>query len=268
MKPPVATACRIAGTTVLILGLAVNARADLRSCTASDPGMKVLLDDIVDASGAASPLMLPLRFRLEANLQKLKAEAGLQLTVVRCPNRQPQQPSDFRKSLVDDLNAHQVVLELWGTTMMTTDNTGAQVHDAYIGYVLVPVHFYEFDSGNPPGVFLVARRAQNIASVDDLLKLVDPGTELPAYAALAAGTRALKAGEYDLARKQLCKAEALLKLSAQARPDPTLEALQNYAAQKAGEVVARVRADPRGSNGVLASLPFNTSGGCSAGVTP
>lgn len=248
---------------VLTIVSASAVRAQIVACPGvSEPGLKVLLDDIGDvAAASASPLMQPLRFRVEANLQQLKAETGLQLTVVRCARRRPQDPSEFQRQLVRDLNTQKVVLEVWGSTTQVTEGEGAPYHEASIGYLLVPIRFYEFDTGNPPGAFVVSRRTRMIGSADEMLKLLDQAGELAAYTAITAGTRALKAREYDVARTQLCKAELLLKDVADVGTDSTRTALRTYAGRLAGETVDQARKDGA-YHGVLKALPISTSAGC------
>ncbi len=238
--------------------------AQIVSCSGVDgTGYKVLLDDIVHSSGAAaSPLMLPLIHRLDANLEQLKIETGLSLTIVRCPKRHPDDPADFRKPLVEDLNARHVVLEIWGTTTQVVDGSN-KYEEASMGYALIPVRFYEFNAIQPPSVFLVPRRARSVSSVEDLVKLVDQAGLLKAYVAVGAGTRLLRTRSYDLARTQLCKAESLLAVQ---RPQPSSHdaALLDYVRRLAGETVAQAKQDPA-YRGPLKVLPISAGHGC--GVT-
>jgi hypothetical protein len=226
-----------------------------------DPGFKILLDDIFDAAaGAASPLMHSLMFRVETNLEQLRVESGLPLKVIRCAKRRPSDPSDFKRELVEQLNAHQVVLEVWGTTAQATDSAGAPIHEATVGYVLVPVRFDEFTHGQPPGAFLLSRQAKSVTSVDELVRLVDQAGELAAYVSVSSGVKLLRAREYDRARAQLCRSEGLLTRAAGTTPGVRDKSLISYVQRLTVEVVTQAKADPAYS-GVLKALNI-TAGSC------
>jgi hypothetical protein len=225
---------------------ATPAKAQLVPCAGvQDPGFKILLDDIFDsAGGGASPLMLSLVHRLSANLEQLQVESRLSVKVVRCVKRRPTDPSAFRRSLVEQLNARQVVLEIWGTTTQATDVNGAPIHEAVVGYLLVPVRFDEFDLGEPEGAFLLSRQVKSVTSVDELVRLVDQSGELAAYAAVSMGVKLLRAGEYDQARAQLCRADGLLARVAAAAPSARDRKLIEYVQRLASDVVEKAKADP------------------------
>ena len=143
--------------------VAVPAQAQIIPCSGvNEPGFKVLLDDIAASDGKASPIMQPLIHRIDANLEQLEVEAGPAFKVLRCEKRKPNSPADFKKALVQQLTDSKVMLEVWGTTSQVTDG-GEQVHEASIGYALMPVRLREFDSPNTPGAFLVGRRAKSVA---------------------------------------------------------------------------------------------------------
>jgi hypothetical protein len=250
----------------LLSVLTGTASGQIVPCTGvAEPGFKVLLDDIEAADGTATPLVDLLVSRLDANLEQLNVEARLPMKVVRCTKRHPESPGDFRKPLVQDLTARRVMLEVWGTTVEVTDG-GEKVHEATIGYALVPIRFYEFDAPAPPGAFVVLRRAKSVTSPADLLQLVDQAGTLAAYSAVAAGTKLLRDGEYDDARAQLCKAESMLKAitpaPAAGSPD---QALLAYASRLAADAVAQAQADPN-YQGRLKALPAAATKQC--GVTP
>ena len=189
---------RLAFLVLASLAVAVPSAAQIVPCSGiQDRGFKILLDDIFDAAGgAASPLMQSLIYRLSTNLEQLQVESGLPLKVVRCAKRRPSDPSEFRRPLVEQLNARQVVLEVWGTTAKATDQTGAEVHEATVGYLLVPVRFDEFTDGQPSGAFLLSRQAKSVTSVDELVRLVDQAGELAAYVAVSTGVKLLRSKEY------------------------------------------------------------------------
>jgi len=250
--------------TLIALARPADVIAQLVPCSGvSEPGFKVLVDDIVaDGAAGPSPLMFPLVHRLDANLEQLRLETGLALKIVRCAKRRPSDPSDFRQDLVGQLNARQVVLEIWGTMARVTDASGESFHEASIGYVLVPVRHYEFGRPEPPGAFLVPRRADEVASIDALVRLVDQSGRVAAYAALGAGTRLLRAKEYLPARTQLCRAELLLRALAP-KPRSPDAALMAYAQRLAGEAVREARAG--GSPAMRDLFPPQLEKGCAGG---
>jgi hypothetical protein len=247
---------------IAAMGATSPARAQLVQCGGvNEPNTyKVLLDDIIPAGGAPSPLLGVLVHKLDANLEQLKLETGLPLRVVRCEKRRPGDPAVFRKPVVQDLTARQVVLEVWGTTIQVAEPGAAPYHEASIGYAVVPVRFYEYGETNPQSAFVVPRRADSLGSTEALLKLVDQAGTLAAYAAVGAGTKLLKGREYDKARAQLCRAEALLGALSprEGTPDASLLA---YVKRLAGEAVTDVRADA-GYRGPLKVLPVDPAAGC------
>jgi hypothetical protein len=213
---------------------------------------KVLLDDITDASGSALPLLHTLASRVDFNLEQLRTESGLPLTVVRCAKRRPQDPAEFTRSIVQRYAARRVVLEVWGTTAQETGG-GASEHVAALGYMLMPVRLYEFDAANRLGAVRVERRA-SVTSAEALAGLVDDAGRMSAYVALSAGAKLLRELEYDRARSQACKAAAILGRATGPATTPGERALADYAQRLARDVVAAARADA-GYRGVLKALP-------------
>jgi hypothetical protein len=260
-----ATRVRVGLAGLLLLALlacAAPTSAQIVPCRGiQDPGFKILLDDIFDSvGGTASPLMTSLIFRVSTNLEQLQVESGVPLKVIRCAKRRPSDPSDFKRALVEQLNAHQVVLEVWGTTAQATDSAGAPIHEATVGYVLVPVRFDEFTQGQPAGAFLLSRQAKSVTSVDELVRLVDQSGELAAYAAVSTGVKLLRARDYDRARAQLCRSQGLLTRAAGATPSARDKALIDYVQRLASDVVTQAKADPT-YTGVLKALNIN-AGSC------
>jgi hypothetical protein len=256
------TVVRVLTTAVVlavVLGAAAPATAQIVPCSGvQDRGYKILVDDIFDAAGGvASPLMQSLIFRVSTNLEQLQVESGLPIKVVRCAKRRPSDPSDFRRPLVEQLNARQVVLEVWGSTAKATDATGAEVHEATVGYLLVPIRFDEFTTGQPAGAFLLSRQTKSVTSVDELVRLVDQSGELAGYVALSTGVNLFRAKQYDQARAQLCRSESLLTRAAGATPATRDKTLIAYIQKTAADVVSQARNDPA-YNGALKLLPDST----------
>ncbi len=248
---------------IALLSVAAPAEAQLVPCAGiQGTGYKILLDDIFDAAGGtASPLMSSLVFKLTTNLEQLQLESGLPLKVIRCAKRRPSDPADFKRPMVEQLNARQVVLEVWGTTAQATDTAGSPVHEATVGYLLVPVRFDEFTQGQPSGAFLSSKQAKSVTSVEDLVRVVDQSGELAAYVAVSTGVKLLRARDYEAARAQLCRADALLtKVSSGQPPAMRDKALMSYVQALAADVVAQARKDPA-YTGTLKS-PLLSAGGC------
>ena len=239
-----------------VLALAEPSRAQITPCGGiQEAGFKILLDDIFEAnSRTPTPLMASLLGRLAANLEQLQVESGLALKVVRCEKRRPSDPSAFTRPLVEQLDARRVVLEIWGSTALATDASGAPIHEVTVGYVLVPVRFDELTVGQPTGAFLSSRQAKSLTSLDDLVSLVDQSGELAAYAAVTTGVKLLRSRDYDKARTQLCRASGLLAKAARAAPTAREKSLIDYVDRLAAEVVVRARADAVYS-GALKALP-------------
>ena len=250
----------LAATAVLCS--AAPATAQIVPCAGiQSTGYKILLDDIFDAAGGTtSPLLPSLAFKLTTNLEQLQLESGLPLKVIRCAKRRPTDPADFKRPLVEQLNARQVVLEVWGTTAEATDPSGSKVHEATVGYLLVPVRFDEFTQGQPSGAFISSKQAKSVTSVDDLVRVIDQSGELAAYVAVSTGVKLLRAKDYDSARAQLCRADALLtKVGGQA-PAARDKSLMSYVQALAADVVAQARKDPA-YKGILKG-PLVSAGGC------
>ncbi len=239
------------------------ASAQIVPCSGmSDSGYKILVDDIV-AGSTTSPLMPLLIGKIDSNIEQVLLETGFKILVLRCAKRRPMSVGDFRQSLISELNARQVLLEVWGTVAIAGGRSQQKVHEAVIGYALVPVGFYS-DSGVPRGTFMVPRQAKSLDSADDLVRLVDQAGSLAAYAALAAGTRLLNNDEYDKARNQLCKAQTLLEGIAPQTGNPDDASLLQYARRLAQDTIAAARAD-NSYHGPLKALPASILGSCAAG---
>ena len=234
-----------AALLAVLLAVAAPAAAQIVPCTAvRDQGQKILLDDIVASSAGADNLLQSLTSRLDANLAQVQAELGIDLKVLPCAKRRPSGPSDFTRSLVQELNVRDVVMEVWGVATEQTDAQGQRFHEASVGYVLVPVRLNEFQAQKPSGAFIVPHRAQVSAPMDDLLRLVDQSGRLGAYAALAAGSKSLRSSKWADARKQLCAAQSLFASLKQPVSAGDTE-LGEYARKLAGDTIAGAQGDAK-----------------------
>ena len=146
---------------VAVLGTAAAARAQITPCPAvndTSSRAKILLDDIVSESDLQN-LLQSLTSRLDANLEQIQTELGVDLKVLPCAARRPTGPSDFNRSTVDQLNVRGVLMEVWGTTTAVKDSQGRPLNEASIGYVIIPVRLDELQSQPAPGAFVIPHRA-------------------------------------------------------------------------------------------------------------
>ena len=228
---------------VVMVVTSASAFAQITPCSAVNDASsrtKILLDDIVSEASLQN-LLQSLTSRLEANLEQVRTELGVQLKVFPCASRRPTGPSDFNRATVNELNVRGVLMEVWGATTAVKDSQGKPLNEASIGYVIIPIRLDELQSQLAPGAFVIPHRAQPSTLVDDLIRLVDQAGRLGAYASLAVGSKSLRSSQWDEARKQLCAAEAqFIKLKA---PTDTDSALSKYAKKLAGDAVTRARSD-------------------------
>jgi hypothetical protein len=228
---------------VASIAMTASARAQIVPCSAvSDQGPKILLDDIV-TSAAAENLLQSLTSRLDANLTQVQTELGVDLKILPCAKRRPTGPSDFTRSLVQELNVRGVLMEVWGAATEVKDAQGRPINEASIGYVLVPIRLDELQAQKAPGAFIIANRATPSTIVDDLLRLVDQAGRLGAYASLTVGSKSLRGERWGEARKQLCAAEQ--QFTRLKTPLATDMALAEYARKLAADAVTGARADAR-----------------------
>lgn len=232
--------------------------AQLVRCSAVDePGYKILLDDIiVDDGSSALPMLETLKGRLAQNLEQLSVETGLPIAVYRCKQRRPPDASVFGRPQVEQLHARQVVLEIWGSAGEVVDDAGERFHEAQIGYVLIPVRLRSFASGEPVSAFTVPRRADTLATIDALVRLVDQASVVPAYALLSAGTRLMGEGKFDAARTHLCRAAGLLQGST-SLTDKSLATFARAEAERALQSLKAAEPD------LATLLPADACGGVS-----
>ena len=264
---------RLTSFAAALVLFAAAAEAQITPCNGvQDPGAKILLDEIVASTPGAANLLQPLASRLDAGLLQVQTELGidLNLKVLPCANRKPTGPGDFTRSIVDQLNVRNVVMEIWGVTTEIKDAQGRPFHEASVGYVLVPVRLNELQAQRPPGAFVIPYRAPASDPAADLLRLVDQSGRLAAYATLAAGSRALRAAqdaaagrrprnatedEWASARKRLCAAQALFT-SLKPPAAPSDMQLADYARSLAAQTMVGAKADQRYS-GSLKVQPEN-----------
>lgn len=218
--------------------------AQLIDCDVSPTGYKIFLDDVAPAvstpaAGDSKVFMNRLRMKLRSNLEVLKVETRLPLTIVRCEGRRPNDENDFRVTLVDALNSRNVLLEVWGS-IMPAEGAGT---DTLIGFALIPVRFYERGSQDLPGVYTL-KYATSSQNPSHLLDLIGEARELKAFVLIAGGTKALKEKHFNEAYACLCDAGLLLGQLQAEGIAAAREALVRYVLRLAAESVRLANGDP------------------------
>jgi hypothetical protein len=185
-----------------------TASAQIVPCTgvSTSQDYKLLLDDFAIGSADDPDLKLfmeALKASLALNLAHLEADGLGSVQLVRCQNRKPQE-RDFDPGVVRQLNARRVILEMWGIGKAGGDPGD---YRAFVTYFMIPVRH---SGPQDPATFTIERRGRSDSPLDTLMEAVSQATELKAYVAVGMGTKFLQEGQYDLARKSLCRAETWL----------------------------------------------------------
>jgi len=123
--------------------------------------------------------------------------------VVQCANRKPKiDGTDFTASVIDMLNARNVLVEVWGGVVTSASDTSPRT-DAWLAYTVIPVRL---DPGRPEelGFRRVRYRLNSDDPLHDVLNEFEQGSELEVYTALAYGAKQLKDRGYDDAKHAFC----------------------------------------------------------------
>lgn len=265
---------RVAACAFLLLFGAGTTRAQLTSCPGASqgPGFKVLLDEIYYTSATppatSSTVMDRLQFRILTQLEKTVEDLEMRPDVVTCSGRKPRGANDFNQGQVEQLNAHGVVLEVWGSVDSSTPAEGQPAEVARVGYALIPTRFYEHFRKTPPKVQGV-HVAEYSSTVGSATSVLEQSSELQAFTALGVGMKALKArGDYDQARKYFCKAELLLRAERARRERENLpvsaeyKALLENARDWAAETVRLAQANAAYRGALRLIPPAEIAAGC------
>ncbi len=251
---------RPASLALLAVLAAGPCAAQMTACPSSlGQGQKVLVDDI---RGVESLVLDTLRGRVDAALAKLQLETRAarsassasapdpRVRAVRCFQRLPPDGSAFDDDVARELNAREVVLEVWAQTAALPPSQGPGFR-ALVGYALVPLRHYM--PASPQGVLVIESKTRSVDSIDDLLALLDQSGALAIYTAVGSGVRFLHIDAYDEARTQLCA--ALGRLERIRKPSPDDVELKEAVRAMAQDVVRRARADPGYRGDMRASDP-------------
>src|SRR5215813_7620203 len=114
--------------------ISAGAAAQIRDCPGiAIDGYKVMLDglSVAGPSNAESNTLLNrLRQKVRFDLAALQLETTPQTVLIPCGDRIPQDFSDFNSTVVDSLNGHRVLIEIWGQI----ETRGAAISRAQLNY--------------------------------------------------------------------------------------------------------------------------------------
>ena len=212
-------------------------------------GYKVMLDkvSVLGPGTQTSELLLNrLRQKVQLDLAAAKLETTPEMVLVPCRDRAPLDVSDFSRTIVDSLNGHRVLVEIWG---QIEARSGVSVQRAQLNYTLVPVSYYDRPLV-PPGGFSTAYQQRLAGRPDELVKVFGEFSDLKAYVSIAAGVKSLKEHDYDQAFACFCRANSLLQ-QAPAGISPALRtSLARYVDQKVVDTFNQARADRSVRSGI------------------
>lgn len=219
--------------------------------------------DGLSLAGPANPesntLLSRLRQKVRFDLAALQLETTPQTVLVPCVDRIPQDFSDFNPTVVDSLNGHRVLIEIWGQI----DVRGAAIARAQLNYTLVPISFYDRPVV-PPGGFAAVYEQRLRGGRDDLVKVFGEFSDLKAYVSVAAGLKSLKEHDYDQAFHCFCRAGALLGQNTTGIAPGVRTSLATYVNRKVAETFAQARADASAKS----TLALDGNRPACPGVTP
>jgi hypothetical protein len=228
----------------MLVGLAAAVSpAQMRDCPGlSVDGYKVMLDNVSvvgPGTDASKQLLDRLRQKVQFDLAAIKLETTPQMVLVPCRERAPQDVTDFNSTIVDSLNGHRVLVEIWGQIQA---RASAGVQKAQLNFTLVPVSFYDRPVV-PAAGFSAAYQERLRGTPDDLAKLFGEFADLKAYVSVAAGVKSLKEHDYDQAYLCFCRAGALLGQQSATMQQTVRTALQTYVNQKVTDTFTQAHND-------------------------
>ncbi len=229
---------------LLLLSLAaVVAPAQMRECPAmSVDGYKIVLDNVSvrgSKTDFSTLLLTRLRQKVQLDLGDIQLDTTPQLVVVPCRDRTPQDVTDFNPTVVDSLNGHRVLVEIWGRIEA---RSGVSVQRAQLNFTLVPISYYD-RSVVPVGGFSTDYQQRVRGDPDELVKMFGAFSDLKAYVSIAAGVKSLKEHEYDQAFLCFCRARSLLGLPPTGVEPPVRNALTRYLDQKVADTFTQAHTD-------------------------
>jgi len=233
-----------------LLTLAAAAAAQMRDCPGiSIDGYKVMLDNVSvlgPQTQNANLLLSRLRQKVQFDLAAVQLEVTPQMVLVPCRDRAPQDVTDFNPTIVDSLNGHRVLVEIWG---QIEARTGVAVQRAQLNFTLVPVSYYDRQVV-PIGGFSAAYQQRLRGSPDELAKLFGEFSDLKIYVSIAAGVKSLKEHDYDQALLCFCRAGWLLERPPAGMEPAVRTSLLKYLERKVGEDFTQAHNDKSVKSGL------------------
>lgn len=229
---------------VFLLTLAAAAApAQMRDCPGiSIDGYKVILDNVsVLGPGTQDTnlLLSRLRQKVQFDLAAIQIETTPQLLLVPCRDRAPQDVTDFNPTIVDSLNGHRVLVEIWG---QIEAHSGISLQRAQLNFTLVPISYYD-QPMVPPAGFSTAYQKRLRGNPDELVKLFGEFSDFKAYVSIAAGVKSLKEHDYDQAFLCFCRAGSLLGQPPAGMEPAVRSLLLRYLQQKVGDAFTQAHND-------------------------
>lgn len=241
--------------TTLLLIYEVPALGQVINCPAIALGneLKVVLDDLsytkpaLQSDEELKTVMERLYWMLSSRVRGLKLEMGPEVSLVRCDGRKPRGGQDFDRRLVERLNMSNVVLEIWGTLDAQVSQAGRiSQRLARVGYLVVPLRHYERGAGL--GLYQKTYAEEQSASIGSPVAYVDllkEAREIDAYVSAGIGVKSLKAKDYDVGLRYLCKADIMFK--SDSGHDPILA---NYVSEAVSKAIDLAKNDPNYSGSI------------------
>jgi hypothetical protein len=228
---------------LLLTLAATTATAQMRDCPGiSADGYKVILDNVT-VLGPGNPttnqLLSRLRQKVQYDLGNIQVETAPPVILVPCRDRAPQDVTDFDSTMVDSLNGHRVLVEVWG---QIEARAGVSLQRAELNFMLVPISYYDRILV-PPGGFSTAYQQRLSGNPDELVKLFGEFSDLKAYVSIAAGVKSLKEHDYDQAYFCFCRASSLLTLPPAGLAPAVRTSLIRYLDQKVVDTFTQAHTD-------------------------
>lgn len=235
-------------------GTAAPAHAVIRECRAVPDRFTVFLSEpsssaALGGAGNVRGFLEHLQFELDQNRDRQWIQSpATDVRFVACFKRVPAlDGQEFVPLIVEDLYRNRVLLEVWG--QLETDQTvpGTPELTAQINYLLVPVKFAA--NRNEPVAPALQRLsyAGKATAGTDFVQLIARPLDIDAFVAASFGLKLLRESDYDLAYRNVCRANVLLQRIAQrpltGRSKDDIAALRTFLRESASAAITRARTD-------------------------
>ena len=256
----------LASACVFLQG--ARARADIVECPPAQSGFTVFLSEpafsatAFPTKEAMRAFMARLHFHLDQQRDgRWVNSPSTDVRFVLCRNRAPEADGqDFDERLVESLFTHRVLLEIWGQLEMDPQEGGPAQPAAQINYLLVPLRYEEFsEETNSLGLQRLRYPDQGEKASADFVQLIARPLDIDAFVAAALGVRLFREKSWDLAHRNLCRANVLLQ-QMEKRPlgkhqKKAIADLRAYVLKSASVVIAQAKSPPARFGRVAAPGP-------------